>query len=72
MSTDGRENSHGQDITIFLRDTSLCGNCTYAIKPPYTERYVRLWCAAKAGSEMEEGPPAGTGQADLPNNLLLL
>jgi len=31
-----------------------------------------FWCAAKAAPKMEEGPPAGAGQADLPNNLLLL
>ena len=40
-------------------------------EPPYTERYVRWWCAAKAAPKMEVGPPTGTGQADLLNNLLL-
>jgi len=38
------------------------------IEPPCTERYARWWCAMKGAQKMEEGPPAGIEQADLPNH----
>lgn len=31
----------------FLRSTSVYVKCTYAVEPPYTERYVR-WCERSA------------------------
>lgn len=39
-----QKDSHRPDTTASLTGTSLC---TYAIEPPYTERYVR-WCERSA------------------------
>lgn len=39
-----QKDSHRLDTTVSLTGTSLC---TYAIEPPYTERYVR-WCERSA------------------------
>ena len=39
-----KKDSHRQDTTASWTGTSLC---TYAIEPPYTERYVR-WCGRSA------------------------
>ena len=41
--------SHRRDTTASLTGTSLC---TYAIEPPYTERYVR-WCGRSATQLMD-------------------
>ena len=38
------------------------------MKPPYTERYVRWWCAMQGIQVMREGPSVGIEQANLPNN----
>ena len=39
------------------------------ISPPYTERYVRWWCAVKVAAEMKEGPSMRFVQANSSNNL---
>ena len=38
------------------------------IEPPYTEPYVRWWCAMQGAQKMEEGSLAGVEQANLPNH----
>ncbi|MDY2594035.1 MAG: hypothetical protein SOW34_03840 [Oliverpabstia sp.] len=35
---------------------------------PYTEPYVRCWCAMKGAQEMKVGPSTGIEQANLSNH----
>ncbi|WP_304209243.1 hypothetical protein [Phocaeicola plebeius] len=39
-----------------------------AKETPYTEPYVRWWCAMKVARKMREGPSAGIEQANLSNH----
>ena len=37
-------------------------------EPPYTEPYVRWWCAMQGTQKMKEGPSTGIEQASLSNH----
>ena len=38
------------------------------IEPPYTEPYVRWWCAMQGTQKMKAGPSTGIEQANLSNH----
>ncbi|WP_291956360.1 hypothetical protein [Mahella sp.] len=62
-----------EDCSKYLDLISERYTSTCVLEEPYAGKlHIRFWCAAKAAPKMEEDPPAGTGQADLPNSLLLL